>query len=550
MAKGTGLDLGRSAVRMATIDARKGGHSVVRYLVGDVESGESPAEAAAAVAGSAARKGGPVRVGLTGSDLMMRYLPVPPVEDWRLERLMEFEVRELESRSGSTLATSYNLLPVPKDLDDDDTMLLALVREELLEADLTGLGGMPVQAFSPNAVALYNAYLALGDHEASTTLLANIGAGTLDLALVRGTDLYFARSVTTPLETRDQLLAGKLSIDVTRARGLIHKHLDLRAALGERLASDAERVTRPLLSLYEALPTLMSGVVTLCKAQARLRELKLDRVLLTGGAARTRALDEFLSARMRVPVSVWNPAEMVDPSALPEAEAEALATDGPAAAVALGLGLSAADSDLYALEILTADAKKKKAFSERGIWNILAGVAAAIFIGLSFVIHGSLADEAGTNSKRARTTLRNAEQAHSDAVGLLASAAESERMHAELVSRFAVNRSGLELLRLMETGLPAPLWVETFTVRMESGKDWGYDDRDVPVVHFQGRAEEDPRAASAMFGDFSAQLEALAPRGPAGESGIKATSRPRGRDLEWGIRAVLVDLVDEMEEGS
>ena len=68
---------------------------------------------------------------------MLRYLPVPAVEDWRLERLMEFEVRELESRSGSPLADSYNLLPVPHDLDDEDTMILALVREDLLGGFLT-----------------------------------------------------------------------------------------------------------------------------------------------------------------------------------------------------------------------------------------------------------------------------------------------------------------------------------------------------------------------------------------------------------------------------
>jgi Tfp pilus assembly PilM family ATPase len=542
MARGSGLDLGRSAVRFATIDARKGDRSLQRYVVGDVEAGEAPAEAAAVVAGTAARKGGPVRVGLTGSDLMMRYLPVPPVEDWRLERLMEFEVRELEGRSGSTLATSYNLLPVPKDLDEDDTMLLALVREDLLDHDLEGLGGMPVQAFSPNAVALYNAYLALGDHEPSTTLIANLGAGTLDLALVRGTDLYFARSVTTPLEKRDETLATKLGTDPLRARGLIHKHLDLRAATGERLGTDAERVTRPLLPLYESLPTLLSGVVTLCKAQARLRELKLDRVLVTGGAAHTRGLDEFLGARLRVPVTVWNPAEMVDPSALSDDDADALQADGPACAVALGLALTAADSDLYALEILTAEAKRKKAFAERGVWNILAGCAAAAFLGLAFFLRGSLADAAESNATSQRRTLQAADKAHAEALGLLERVATQEALHAELVARFALNRSAFELLRMLETELPGPLWAESFAVRMEGGKDWGYEDRDVPVVHIEGRAEEDPRAASQMFGEFQARLESLVPRGPAGESGVKATATPRGRDLEWALRVVLVDL--------
>ena len=107
----------------------------------------------------------------------------------------------------------------------------------------------------------------------------------------------------------------------------------------------------------------------------------------------------------------------------------------------------------------------------------------------------------------------------------------------------APSRSSSSLLRLRaSSSLPGPLWAESFAVRMEGGKDWGYEDRDVPVVHIEGRAEEDPRAASQMFGEFQARLESLVPRGPAGESGVKATATPRGRDLEWALRVVLVDL--------
>ncbi|MEK7864164.1 MAG: hypothetical protein AAB295_13005, partial [Chloroflexota bacterium] len=299
-------------MRFAVAEAGRGGARLTRYLSTDVEPGETPGDAAAATLATAARKHGRVRVGLGGSDLMLRYLPVPQVEDWRLTRLMEFETREIASRSGAELASSYNLIPVPKELDEDDTMLLGLVREDLLEAQAEKLAPIAVESFSPNAIALYNAWLALGDHQPKTTLLAHFGAGALDLALVRGTDLYFARSLTTPLEKRDSTLASRLGVDALRARGLIHKHLDLRVTLGEHLGADADRVTRPVLPLYEGLPTLLSGAVTLCKAQARLRELALERVLLTGGGALARGLPEMLADRLRVPVEIWNPAAEMD----------------------------------------------------------------------------------------------------------------------------------------------------------------------------------------------------------------------------------------------
>lgn len=537
MAKGCGIDLGSSLVRLAAFEAKKGQHLLTRYLAAAPEGSESTTEAARAVLAGPARKLGAVEIGLTGSDLMMRYLPVPPVEDWRLERLMDFEIREVEGRSGSSLASSYNLLPVPKGLDDEDTMLLSLVREDLLETTMDGLGGLSVKAFTPNAIALYNAYLVLGDHEASTTLIASVGNGTLDLALVSGTDLYFARSVTTSLEKRDHTLAERLNIDDGRARGLVHKHLDLRLALGERLSSDAERVTRPLMPLYESLPTLLGGVVTLCKAQARLGELNLDRVLLTGGAAQTNGLADFLSSRMRVPVSVWNPVEMVDLEQLPEDEADQLEADGPGATVALGLGLGAADPELYALEILTAAARKKKEFSERTIFSVLMGVAALAFVVVNFIVMGGLAEDASNAARTMSSNKKRLETDNGRATELLEQVRQEELLHRDLEALYATSRGTHVLLDYLEKSLPESLWVESIRVQMVDGKEWERVDQRVPVFEIAGRAEEDIRAASQAFGVFTGGLGTLL--GDA-ERDLQAGSNPRGKVLEWNLRAQLL----------
>ena len=537
MASGCGIDLGHALVRLAIVDSRKGAPVLKRYLAAAPEAGESPVQAARAVF-SGAKRSGSVHVGLTGADLMMRYLPVPAVEDWRLERLMDFEIREIEGRSGSSMASSYNLLPVPKGLDDEDTMLLSLVREDLLEEAMSGMPSIAVKAFSPNAIALYNCYLALGDHELSTTLIASLGKGTLDLALVNGTDLYFARSVSTSLEKRDQTLATKLGTDAERAKGLIHKHLDLRLAIGQRLGTDAERVTRPLLPLYESLPTLLGGVVTLCKAQTRLSELTLDRVLITGGGANANGLVEFLGDRMRVPVSAWNPGEMIDPSELPEDEADQLLADGTGSAVALGLALSAADADLYALEILTAAARKKKQFAQRGIFNILMGVAAIIFLAVNFTLVGGLADEAETADKATKRQQKALAASNSQAIHLLERIESEELLYRDLEARFSMNRSTAELFQYLNSSLPESLWIESARVTLTEGKEWGREDQQVPVIQVAGRAEEDVRAASQAFGLFAGTLEGML---AGGEQSLQPSSNPRGKVFEWSFRAQLLE---------
>lgn len=544
MSAGAGFDPGRRKLRLASVRRRKGGVAVTCYRTRELAEGEGPLDGAAAFPRP---KVGPVRAGATGADVMIRYLPVPQVEDWRLERLMSFEVRELESRAGARLATSYNLLPVPKESDEEDTILLALVREDLLEGWTAALRGFHVQGYTPSAIALYNAWLALGDHEPSVTLLAHLGAATLDLVLVRGADLYFARSVTTGLEKRDRTLAERLGIAPARAERLIRRHLDLGGAIGKRLDPDADRVTRPLLPLYEPLPTLLSSMVTLCKAQARLRELSLDRVLLCGGAAQTRGLADFLTERMRVPVAVWNPVELVDAAALPEADAAELAADGPGSAVVLGLALSAADPGLYALEILPEKARRRRSFRERGAYTVAAGVLAAAFLVADFAVTSARAGEAARVAARLTAEAQAAERDHERATRLREQIAAEERLAAELAGRYAVRRSLQEFLSAAAAWLPEDLWVQTLKVELEDGDEWGLKGREIPVLTATGRGVSGARRADTEFTEFAAKLKEHL---PGGEDSIRYEAHPKGRELEWTVRAQLTRAAPAREEAA
>ena len=552
MTRASGLDLSARAARFVELDSRKGEHKLTRFLATTCESGETPAQAAALLLARQKKKAVKVRVGLTGSDVMMRYLPVPEVEDWRLERLMEFEIRELESRSGGSLAPSYNLLPVPREVDDEDTMLLSVVREDLLTTTMGELGSMDVQGFSPNAVALYNAFLALGDHENSTTLLATFDGGTLDLALVRGSSLYFARSLSTELATAPDVLAQALGTDRARAKAVMRKHLDLRLALGERSGPESERVTRPILPLYEPLPTLLGGVVTLCKAQARLHDLTLERVLLTGPSSATNGLAEFLAARLRVTCNVWNPADMLDPSDLVPADAEDLSIDGPGSAVAIGLALSVADPDLYALEILPSDARKKRDFNERGIWVVLAGLAALLFLVMDFIVTSGRADEAAAVAKKMQRQVRAAENSHRQALDLKETVAWQQTLAADLASRAAVRSSASRMLAFLESELPATLWMESCRIQLDKGDDFARVGETVAILEMNGRGEEGAKMPSAEFGSFVNRLENTIPGG--GESVLSETSN-RGGQFTWTLRTVLQDNpaladADELDDDS
>ena len=90
---GSGLDVGACGVRLAEVQARKGSFTLSRYHSVPVEAGEDAWDVVAEAFSTLRQRPSPVRVGVGGADAMLRYLPVPQVEDWRLERLMDFEVR-------------------------------------------------------------------------------------------------------------------------------------------------------------------------------------------------------------------------------------------------------------------------------------------------------------------------------------------------------------------------------------------------------------------------------------------------------------------------
>ena len=216
MGKGSGVDVGTAGAKWLTGEL-SGSTFVVRgFALGENEDG-SIAGGWDALAGA---KLGSVRVGLNGRDLNVLYTRVPRLPDWQLRRLMRFETDEIGGQSESEVASDFNVLPEMAEIEGEDVVLLALARESLLAEHMDGLSavGGKLDAFTPNALGLYNAFLRYGVIEDETVLLADIGHENLNVVLVRGADLVFARTLTGGSRLFDKALAERFGLDETRAR--------------------------------------------------------------------------------------------------------------------------------------------------------------------------------------------------------------------------------------------------------------------------------------------------------------------------------------------
>lgn len=464
--KATAVDIGSHSAKVLVAQVGKHGVSVLRFAgLPSAEGNVSLAEAGIPLKDATC--------GLAGRDMTLRYSQVPPTPDWQLRNLMDLEIQDLAQQSGGALSADYNLLPI-EDESGSDTVLLALAKDEALErlqGEVAG-GGGAVTAYVPNCTALYNAYLKCGPVDADAVVaLVNIGHETIDLAIVKGTDLLFARNLTSGTKVLDEAIASNFNVSARKAEVLKKDLLDLDpASRGNYQSGQAEKVTMAAASAATSIPAAINSSLSFCKAQTKISDLRLDKVLVCGGGARMRGLRGLLRENLRCPVEMFDPFANVDLSQLPPDDAEQLEQMRHEAAVALGLAVGRLDDTLYSLEILPEAVRKKQRFQQRTIFNILAGVVVAGVFGLQYVNNQDKSQAQQVYVDGMRRMVSSVSRTHEDALGLIEQNEVDEALVQTLRQRALPLHGVLRVQRAITKHLQPQLWVEKLEVGAKRGR--------------------------------------------------------------------------------
>jgi len=508
----TGIDVGSSTAKLLRGEVKGNGFVVQEFVVAGNPSG-TIADGWRALAAAVAGKPKAVRVGLSGREVNVRYTRVPRVADWQLKKLMRFETEEIASQSDSAVVSDFNVLPEIPEVEGEDVVMLCMARESLLDEHLEGLAelGGALDAFTPNAVALYNAFLHFGVVMEDTVLVANIGRENVDIILVRGTDLLFARNLSGGSRLFDQAIAQRLQIAESRAEELKLSDTTLRPNAVFKDPT-VEKASRALMSPAGQVLSLLQSTVLFCKSQIKLSTLKLDRVLVCGGGAGLDGLTQYLQNGLGVPVEVFDPFQVVDTSRLSPEGAALLEEHRMEAVVALGLATSASDPESYAIELLPEAVRKKREFVQGQVWLIAAGVLAAAFLGFRAVRQsGELAAmerEATELGTRVRAAKRNDQQTRALLEENRELASYADELH-------ALAGSGEQIARVVEAierNLPQEFWLENMTSDYGSDEELGVArDDERPILRIKGRARDGASAPSVLFEEFVGALQEAVP---------------------------------------
>jgi cell division ATPase FtsA len=395
-------------------------------------------------------------------------------------------------------------------------VLVCLARNAYLLPLMASLetAGMKVAAACPRSVALFSAFAVNATYtEDETSLLVYLGAQGIDLAIQRGGELLFARNATPGGHAFTQAIATAFSTPDSKAETLKVTKGDVTPR-GQARYPDAtsEKLANAMVATAGQVAQLIQSTLMIGRAQTKLPDLKIDRVLLAGGGASLRGLDAYLKQAMGVPVERFNPFSGCDLSGLPEDEKAALEAAPHEFAAALGLAQTLAEPAAFRLEVLPESVKKKRDLLTKGVFAIAAGLVAAVGLGLLWEGRKSASAEVSRQSARyasdERTYAQTPHKSFKEQLGRVQETREKHRLLAQM-------------------GLPGVAFSDAIAMLEESMK-----------AHPEVFLEE----ASLEVVDVNPPFSRLKPK-PGNSGGFETSSRPHHE------RTATVRVVGHVSDG-
>jgi type IV pilus assembly protein PilM len=406
MATAIGIDIGRSSATAVAL--RKSGGSLALERLVHVSLDElrnegvdtdDPKAIARALAPRMLSRGISLRganLGVSGKDAIIRYAHLPPMPVWRLALVMKYDIADVEEKTGAPLSSDFRIVGSAD--DGGSLILVAMAKDarvtEWVEA-FRGSGLEPGSA-SPRPVAVGDAYRFLAENpREGSCLVLDVGRTSTEIAIVREGSLIFARSVAQGGGVITDRIAKQFGIDKEEAEEWKLKGTGPR---GENL----DDVIGPAL---EQLGSIVKASLDFARSQLKLPKLSVDRVAVTGGAARTPGLIEALGRAAGVPAALFDPLANLDLGPAPERDKAEAGERGLEAGAACGLALARLLPTATSLDLLPNAVKLRREFRERTVWLYAAAAAAVLYVvvaGIFAISRSSGEKDRAASLKRAR----------------------------------------------------------------------------------------------------------------------------------------------------
>ncbi|MFA6029927.1 MAG: type IV pilus assembly protein PilM [Elusimicrobiota bacterium] len=288
------------------------------------------------------QKGLPVHhaaTAISGNSVIVRYVKFPLLTKNELKATLATEAEPFIPFDIKDVQLSFHILSEVMEEGQKrmETVLVAAkkdavqARVEVLEAV-----GLRPAIIDVDSFALENVH-ERGEHAAGgSTLYLNIGHTVTNLSIIEGNVTRVVRDIFISGSTFTKAVVKALQCDLAKAEeakkshGLLLEQEEKEKALAEG-NKDALAVSQAVAATMKDLVAEVHRSVDFYLSQGP--ERSVSRIVLSGGTARMKNLSKYLTAELKVPVSLLDPfASLGQPADIPP---DLLPTFG----VAVGLGL-------------------------------------------------------------------------------------------------------------------------------------------------------------------------------------------------------------------
>ncbi len=337
-----GLDVGSSSVKVVELDGKTSNLNLVNLgfenlpddsvVDGQIMELNSVSEVIQNVCTDHKIKANQVVTGVSGHSVIIKNIVLPPMSRDELEESIDWHAEEHIPYDLSDVSLDYH---ITHEDDEATSVMIAACKKERLDniKQAIQLSGKQPVVIDVDTFALQNCYeVNYQPDPAQVVTLLNIGASTMNVNIVQGSQSLFTRDITVGGSQFTDILQKSLGYSFEQAEAV-------KRGVAEAMEDVEEKAIEPLMNnVTEMVAMEIQKTFDFYRATAEDDELNVDKILISGGGSKLIGLAEDLASRLEVPVEVLDPFRQIkvdtrkfDPDYLSEIM--------PEMAVAVGLAI-------------------------------------------------------------------------------------------------------------------------------------------------------------------------------------------------------------------
>jgi type IV pilus assembly protein PilM len=323
-------------------------------------------------------KGSAVWYAVAGHAVFSRFVKLPPVQQDRVQQIVEFEARQNVPFPINEVIWDYEFV-VPPGSGEVEVVLVAMKADALNEInEQVASSGLKTAGVDLAPLAVYNAFRYSYPDVDETAVVIDLGARSTNLIFVED-GKFFVRNILVGGATITNAVAKEFQVGFGDAEqqkvsngfisqgGAVEDHPDPSiAGLSKVIRQAATRIHGEIMRTINYYRTQQGG------GQPR-------RVFICGGGALLANMSEFLEEKLKMPVEILNPLRGVQLDR--GVNADSAAADAPFMAELVGLALRGAGAAPSEIELVPDAIATSRDAARRAPALVLAGLCAMAALG-------------------------------------------------------------------------------------------------------------------------------------------------------------------------